>query len=59
MSQQTTARPWRTTYQEQLRPTPTQERELEEVLWRCRVLDNTALAQRITAWQRCHVCSTR
>jgi putative transposase len=24
------------------------------VLWRCRTLYNTALEQRITAWQRCH-----
>jgi putative transposase len=29
------------------------------VLWRCRTLYNTALEQRITAWQRCHVCLTR
>ena len=56
MSEQTT---WRTTYQEKLRPTPTQERALEHVLWCCRTLYNTALQQRITAWQRCHVCLTR
>jgi hypothetical protein len=35
----------RNTEQEKLRPTPA-------VVWRCRALDNTALAHRITAWQR-------
>ena len=49
----------RKTYKEKLRPTPTQERQLEAVLWRCRTLYNTALEQRLTAWQRCHVCLTR
>jgi putative transposase len=47
------------TYKEKLRPTLTQERALEAVLWRCRVLYNTALEQRITAWQRCHVSVSR
>jgi putative transposase len=56
MSEKTTCRK---TYQEKLRPTPTQEHALEAVLWRCRTLYNTALEQRITAWQRCHVCLTR
>src|SRR5215831_2809684 len=42
----------RKTYKEKLRPTPSQERALEEVLWRCRELYNAALEQRITAWQR-------
>jgi putative transposase len=56
MSEQTTCRK---TYKEKLRPTLAQERELERVLWRCRTLYNTALEQRITAWQRCHVCLTR
>src|SRR5262245_11442686 len=42
----------RKTFKEKLRPTPAQERALEEVLWRCRDLYNTALEQRITAWQR-------
>jgi putative transposase len=56
MSQQATCRK---TYKEKLRPTPTQERQLEEVLWRCRLLYNTALEQRITAWERCHVMLTR
>jgi putative transposase len=59
MSQQTTARTCRKTYKEKLRPTPTQECALEAVLWRCRVLYNTALEQRITAWQRCHISLTR
>src|SRR5262249_26015997 len=36
-----------------------QERQLEAVLWRCRTLYNTALEQRITAWERCHVSVTR
>jgi putative transposase len=49
----------RTTYKEKLRPTPAQERELERTLGRCRTLYNTALEQRITAWQRCHVSLTR
>src|SRR5215471_4281922 len=56
MSEQTTCRK---TYKEKLRPTPTQARALERVLWRCRALYNTALEQRVTAWQRCHVCLTR
>jgi putative transposase len=42
-----------------LKPTPTQERLLERVLWRCRTLYNVALEQRITPWQRWHVCITR
>jgi putative transposase len=49
----------RKTYKEKLRPTPAQERELERVLWRCRDLYNTALAQRITAWQRRRVSVSR
>ena len=49
----------RKTYKEKLRPTPAQERALDEVLWRCRTLYNAALEQRITAWQRCHVAVSR
>jgi putative transposase len=49
----------RKTYKEKLRPTPTQERELAQVLWRCRTLYNTALEQRITAWQRRHASVSR
>jgi putative transposase len=49
----------RRTFKEKLCPTPTQERELEAVLWRCRVLCNTGLEQRITAWQRRHISVSR
>jgi putative transposase len=49
----------RKTYQEKLRPTPTQEREMERVLWRCRTLYNTALEQRITLWRQRGVSLTR
>jgi len=49
----------RKTYKEKLRPTPLQEPVLEEILWRCRTLYNTALQQRITAWQRCHASISR
>jgi putative transposase len=46
-------------YQEKLRPTPAQERLLEDVLWRCRDLYNAGLEQRITAWQRRRVSLSR
>ncbi len=46
-------------FKEKLRPTPAQERALDEILWRCRDLYNTALEQRITAWQRRHVSVSR
>jgi hypothetical protein len=59
MSQQTSERPCRKTSQEKLKPTPTQERQLELILWRCRTRYNTALEQRITAWQRCRVSISR
>jgi putative transposase len=49
----------RKTYKVKLRPPPQQERQLEAVLWRCRVLYNAALEQRITAWQRCHISLSR
>jgi putative transposase len=49
----------RKTYKEKLRPTFQQERQLEAILWRCRVLYNAALEQRITAWQRSHVSISR
>jgi putative transposase len=49
----------RKTYKYKLKPTPTQERELGRVLGLCRWLYNTALEQRITAWQRCHVSVSR
>jgi putative transposase len=59
MSEQAIERTCRKTYKEKLRPTPAQQRQLERVLWHCRTLYNTALEQRITAWQRCHVSLTR
>jgi putative transposase len=49
----------RKTYQEKLKPTPAQERQLETVLWRCRTLYNTALEQRITLWKQRGVSLTR
>ena len=55
MEQQTV----RKTYKYKLKPTPEQERELERVLGLCRRLYNTALEQRITAWQRRHVSVSR
>jgi putative transposase len=42
-----------------LKPTPEQESQLEEVLWRCRMLYNTALEQRLTAYRRCGVTLSR
>ena len=47
------------TFQYKLIPTPTQERELGRVLGLCRWLYNTALEQRITAWQRACVSVSR
>src|SRR5215472_8400208 len=49
----------RKTYQEKLKPTPAQERELERVLGRCRTLYNTALEQRIFLWKQRGVSITR
>ncbi len=49
----------RKSYKYKLKPTPEQERALELVLWRCRTLYNTALEQRITAWERRHVSVSR
>jgi putative transposase len=49
MSEQTMCRK---TYQEKLKPTPAQERELARTLGRCRTLYNTALEQRITLWRQ-------
>ncbi|HEY1389138.1 MAG TPA: transposase [Ktedonobacterales bacterium] len=42
----------RRAYKYKLKPTPEQERELERVLWRCRMLYNTALEQRIFLWKQ-------
>ena len=50
-----TVRKVRKTYRYKLTPTPEQERELGRVLGLCRYLNNTALEQRIVAWQRSHV----
>ncbi len=49
----------RKSYKYKLKPTPEQERALALVLWRCRTLYNTALEQRITAWERRHVSVSR
>ncbi len=42
----------RKAYKYKLKPTPEQVRQLEEVLWRCRTLYNTALEQRITVYRQ-------
>jgi putative transposase len=57
--EQTTPETTYKTYKEKLRPTPVQERALEDVLWRCRDLYNAALEQRITAWQYRHASLCR
>ena len=44
--------PRRKTYNEQLRPTPAQVRELERILWRCRARSHTALDQRSTLYRQ-------
>jgi putative transposase len=49
----------RKTYKYKLNPTPEQERALGRVLGLCRWLYNTALEQRITAWQRARVSVSR
>jgi putative transposase len=49
----------RKTFKYKLMPTPTQERELRRVLGLCCWLYNTALEQRITAWQRCRIALSR
>jgi putative transposase len=55
MEQQTV----RKTYKYKLVPTPAQERELGRVLGLCHSLYNTALQQRIVAWQRVRVSLSR
>jgi len=45
----------RKAYKYKLKPTPEQERAMDEVLWRCRTLYNTALEQRKVAYERCGV----
>jgi putative transposase len=49
----------RKTFKYKLAPTPTQEQELGRVLSLCRAFYNTALEQRIAAWQRRHVSLSR
>ena len=48
----------RKAYTYKLKPTLEQERELERVLWRCRMLYNTALEQRIFLYRQCGVTLT-
>jgi putative transposase len=45
----------RKTFKYKLMPTPEQAQALERILWYCRTLYNTALDERKTAWERCHV----
>src|SRR5262245_40135348 len=47
------------TYKYKLNPSPQQERELGRVLRLCRSLYNTALEQRIVAYQQRHVSLSR
>lgn len=49
----------RRAYKNKLDPTPVQVQQLEETLWRCRTLYNTALEQRITLWKQRGVTLTR
>src|SRR5258708_5150139 len=49
----------RKTYKYKLTPTPTQVQALEMVVWRCRVLYNTALEQRILLYRQRGVSRTR
>ena len=48
----------RKTYKYRLYPTPEQAQVLDTVLWRCRMLYNTALEERKTAWKRRQVSIT-
>ena len=49
----------RTTYKFKLKPTPTQERTLDSILWACRRLYNTALEQRIFLYRQRGVTLSR
>jgi putative transposase len=49
----------RKSYKYKVQPAAMQERLLDETVWRCRTLYNTALAQRIWAYQKCGVTVTR
>src|SRR5260370_35440347 len=46
------------TFKYKLQPTAEQQRQLEAVVWRCRMLYNTALEQRITWGRRAQGVST-
>src|SRR5260370_4525429 len=45
----------RKTFKYRLKPTPAQERALEDVLWRCLELYNAGLEERKTAYEKCGV----
>ncbi len=49
----------RKSYKYTLNPTPEQARQLEHVVWRCRVLYNTALEQRLTVYRQRGVSVSR
>jgi putative transposase len=49
----------RKSYKYKLKPTPDQERVLDETLWHCRDLYNAGLEQRIWAYRKCGVTVTR
>ncbi len=49
----------RKSYKYKLTPTPEQERALDDVVWRCRMLYNAALEHRITAYRRRGVTLSR
>lgn len=49
----------RKAYKYKLQPNAEQVRQLEETLWRCRTLYNTALEQRITLWKQRGVAFSR
>ena len=49
----------RKTYKEKLRPTSAQAAALDEVLWRCRTLYNTALEQRLSLYRQRGVSVSR
>ena len=48
----------RKSYKYKLKPTPDQERVLDETLWHCRTLYNAGLEQRIWAYRKCGVTLT-
>jgi putative transposase len=48
----------RKSYKYKLKPTPDQERVLDETLWHCRDLYNAGLEQRIWAYRKCGVTVT-